>query len=80
MKTIVYADLFDQYNTSTKVWEGNLDAVPREGDVIFIFDGWGGAPVRRVYWELDDNSVELHINDPNGSYRDEMSKPAPKED
>jgi hypothetical protein len=69
MKVQVYADTFNSLNESTLVWEGDMACIPREGDTIFIFEGWGGARVTRVYWELPENSVELHIDDRNEEYK-----------
>lgn len=70
MKVRVWADMLNGRNHSTLVWSGNLDHIPRQGDIIFMIEGWGGAVVTRVYWQLDgEQSVELHIDDHNGEYK-----------
>jgi hypothetical protein len=80
MRVRVYADIFNISNESTLVWIGELSAIPRQGDTIFILDGWGGSRVTRVYWELADNEAELHIDDSTGEYQKYFAKHPIKEE
>lgn len=68
MKVNLYATTYEQIYEDTLVWSGEMDCIPRVDDIVFFFDGWGGARVSRVYWELPDNVVELYIEDKDGEY------------
>lgn len=73
IKAAVYSESINGATGNLKLWEGELSAIPPVGDVIFFWDGWGGAPVRRVYWDLADNSVEIYIpGDTTGEYAAEL--------
>lgn len=65
MNVTVYTDYVDSSTSNTfehlKVWEGNLDCIPREGELISIFDGWGSFRVKRLTFDLPTNSVEIII-------------------
>lgn len=68
MKVAVYAKRFDPQYTDTLVWQGDMECIPRVGEMIFFFEGWGGLKVERVYWNLDFNSVEISFDDRTGEY------------
>ena len=76
MRVEVWAVDRSEYDSnSTCIWAGELDCIPRKGEIIFIFDGCGGVPVHHVYWTLDEKpSVEIGIDDPSGEYRKEAKK------
>lgn len=68
MKVEVYAKRYRPNYEDTLVWSGDMGCVPRKGDVIFVFDGWGGVTVERVFWNLEEQSVELSFDDRSGEY------------
>jgi hypothetical protein len=74
MKVKVYATTFDPKYEDTLVWEGDMSCVPRKGDQVFVFDGWGGVTVERVYWELESQKVEIGFTDRSGEYSIEAKK------
>lgn len=68
MKVQLYAKRYRPEYVDTLIWEGEMDAVPRVGEQVFVFDGWGGVTIQRVYWDLPDQSVELSFDDRTGDY------------
>lgn len=64
----IYATRYKPQYVDTLLWSGELECVPRIGDTIFVFDGWGGQKVTRVYWDLPAKEVELFIDDRTGEY------------
>lgn len=76
----VYADTFNNKNESTLVWQGDLPSIPREGDVIFVLEDWGGSTVRKVYWDIPRLNIELHIDDPGEEYLRHFGEKAPRKE
>lgn len=74
MRVQVYAKTFEPGYKDTLIWEGEMDCVPRVGEQIFVFDGWGGVTVKSVYWELAEQTVEVSFYDRDGSYSDQANK------
>lgn len=74
MKVNIYATQFSPRYTDTLVWSGDMSCVPRVDDLVFFFEGWGGARVTRTYWDLEKQEVELFVDDRDGSYTREAEK------
>lgn len=74
MRVQVIANTVDRPNESMVVWEGDITTIPREGDTVFVFEGWGGRRAQRVYWCLESKVVEIHIDDRTGEYAKEAKR------
>lgn len=68
-KIVTKSSYYPQMIDPVLVWEGALDAVPREGDFIEVFDGWASARVESVTWILSGGYVKIEIGpDTTGEY------------
>lgn len=74
MKVELWAKKYRPIYIDTLIWSGKMDSVPRVGDTVFPYDGWGGVKVARVFWNLTDKTVELSFDDRNGEYTNEAVK------
>lgn len=47
-----------------------MECIPRKGDMITVFDGWGSEEVQRVWWDIEKQEVEIDIHpDWTGEYK-----------
>ena len=65
------------YTTDTPdnvlIWEGAVPFKLSVGDMIFYGDGWGGAQIRRAYYDLDGDQ-ELYIDDHTNEMKEHVKK------
>jgi hypothetical protein len=44
---------------SYRIWVGEMAAIPREGEMLEVIEGWGALTVKSVCWTLPSGSVEI---------------------
>lgn len=74
MKVQLYAKKYRPEYTDTLIWEGEMQSVPRIGEQVFFYEGWGGVTIQRVYWDLESQSVEISFDDRSGEYTKEAER------
>jgi len=60
---------------SVVVWRGNVDFVPRVGDLINVWEGWCSHNVGAVWYQIGSSEVHVEIpSDDTGEYLAEAVK------
>lgn len=77
MKVSIYAKSFSPEYVDELIWEGEMDSIPRKGEYVSVFDGWGAVIVDEPCYSLKVNgtaTVELWFKDINGEYSEHARK------
>ncbi len=62
-----------QHVSALRVWAGEMDYVPRVGDLVEVVDGWASETILDVIHKVSENMAIIEIQtDTHGEYRREI--------